>query len=247
MGWGMKISLGKASSYAKADKKGGPDASTDADVLPARRSGPPAVASGRNGRPELTTSPPQNRAARAQSADAFRRRLRPVGSSHEPAAADGRAAARVEDSPQALGSPLPASCRVRKAVAEPCPPRLRRLRRCAARTTHRSGRTASGRSAARPRRLRRCASAAGAPPRRRVRERGAQTAQTLPTPPAAAPRRRARWAPEAPFRGADAPADPQPECERAVGSDRRKWARCGCRHIVGRGRAVGSPSGVPVG
>ena len=195
MGWGMKISLGKASSYAKADKKGGPDASTDADVLPARRSGPPAVASGRNGRPELTTSPPQNRAARAQSADAFRRRLRPVGSSHEPAAADGRAAARVEDSPQALGSPLPASCRVRKAVAEPCPPRLRRLRRCAARTTHRSGRAASGRSAARPRRLRRCASAAGAPPRRRVRERGAQTAQTLPAPPSAAPRRRASSAP----------------------------------------------------
>ena len=118
-----------------------------------------------------------------------------MGSSHAPALADGRAAAHVEDSPQAPASPLPASCRVREAVAEPCPPRLRRLRRCAARTTHRSGRTASGRSAARPRRLRRCASAAGAPPRRSVRGRGAQTAQTLPAPPSAAPRRRASSAP----------------------------------------------------
>ena len=54
------------------DEKGGPDASTDAGVLPARRSGPPAVAAGRNGRPEMAKSPAQRRVARAQSADAFR-------------------------------------------------------------------------------------------------------------------------------------------------------------------------------
>ena len=166
-----------------------------------------------------------------------------MGSSHAPALADGRAAAHVEDSPQAPASPLPASCRVRKAVAEPCLPRLRRLRRCAARTTHRSGRTASGRSAARPRRLRRCASAAGAPPRRRARGRGAQTAQTLPAPPCAAPRRRASSAPEARISACRRGPDPQPECERAVSSGRRQWARSGGGCIFERGRAASSPGG----
>ena len=247
MAEGRKISLGEPAGPRAQDEKGAPDASTDAGVLPARCSSPPAVAAGRDGRPELTKSPPNSGAVRAQSADTSRRRLRPAGSSHEPALADGRAAAHVEDSAQAPASPLPASYRVREAVAEPWPPRLRRLRRCAARTTHRSGRTASGRSAARPRRPRRCASAAGAPPRRRARGRGAQTAQTLPAPPSAAPRRRASSAPQARISACRRGPDPQPECERAVGSDRRKWARCGCGQIVGRGRAVGSPSGVPVG
>jgi len=41
-------------------------------MLPARRSCPPAVAAGRNGRPEMAKSPAQRRVARAQSADAFR-------------------------------------------------------------------------------------------------------------------------------------------------------------------------------
>ena len=173
----------------------------------------------------------------------LRRRLRAMGITHEPAAADGRAAAHVEDSPQAPASPLPASCRLRQAVAEPCPPRLRRLRRCAARTTHRSGRTASGRSAARPRRLCRCASAAGAPPRRRARGRGAQTAQTLPAPPSAAPRRRASLAPQARISACRRGPDPQPECERAVSSGRRQWARSGGGCIFERGRAASSPGG----
>ena len=166
-----------------------------------------------------------------------------MGSSHAPALADGRAAAHVEDSPQAPASPLPASCRVREAVAEPWPLRLRRLRRCAARTTRRSGRTASGRSAARPRRLRRCASAAGAPPRRRARGRGAQTAQTLPAPPSAAPRRRASSAPQARISACRRGPDPQPECERAVSSGRRQWARSGGGCIFERGRAASSPGG----
>ena len=56
----------------RKDEKGGPDASTDAGVLPARRSGPPAVAAGRSGRPEPTKSPAQSRVVHAQSADAFR-------------------------------------------------------------------------------------------------------------------------------------------------------------------------------
>ena len=51
------------------DEKGAPDASTDAGVLPARCSSPPAVAAGRDGRPELTKSPPNSGAVRAQSAD----------------------------------------------------------------------------------------------------------------------------------------------------------------------------------
>ena len=195
LAWGRKISLGEPASMRAKDEKGAPDASTDAGVLPARCSSPPAVAAGRDGRPELTKSPPNSGAVRAQSADTSRRRLRPAGSSHEPALADGRAAARVEDSLRDPASPLPASDRVHKAVVEPCPPRTGRLSRCAACTTHRSGRTASGRSAARPRRLRRCASAAGAPPRRRVRGRGVPTAQTLPAPPPAAPRRRVSSAP----------------------------------------------------
>ena len=207
LGLGEKDISRRASSRAK-DEKGEPDASTDADALPARCSGPPAAAAGRNSRPELTASLPNSGAVRAQSAGATRRRLRPAGSSHEPALADGRAAAHAEDSAQAPASPLPASYRVREAVAEPWPPRLRRLRRCAVRTTHRSGRTASGRSAARPRRPRRCASAAGAPPRRRVRGRGVPTAQALPAPPSAAPRRRA----------SSAPGGTYFECGRAAGS-----------------------------
>ena len=204
------------------DEKGEPDASTDAGVLPARCSSPPAVAAGRDGRPELTKSPPNSGAVRAQSADTSRRRLRPAGSSHEPALADGRAAARVEDSLRDPASPLPASDRVHEAVVEPCPPRTGRLRRACRGTAHRSGRTGSGRSAARPRRPRRCASAAGAPPRRRVRGRGVPTAQTLPAPPSAAPRRRASSAPQARISACRRGPDPQPECERAVGSDRRQ-------------------------
>ena len=54
------------------DENGAPDASTDAGMLPARRSCPPAVATDRNGRPEMPKSPAQSRVARAQSADAFR-------------------------------------------------------------------------------------------------------------------------------------------------------------------------------
>ena len=76
LAWGMEMSLGEPAKVAQCtrakDEKGGPDASTDADVLPARRSCPPAVAAGRNGRPEMAKSPAQSRAARAQSADAFR-------------------------------------------------------------------------------------------------------------------------------------------------------------------------------
>ena len=109
LAWGRKISLGEPASDS-LDEKGAPDASTDAGVLPARCSSPPAVAAGRDGRPELTKSPPNSGAVRAQSADTSRRRLRPAGSSHEPALADGRAAAHVEDSAQAPASPLPASC-----------------------------------------------------------------------------------------------------------------------------------------
>ena len=109
LGLGEKDISRRASSRAK-DEKGEPDASTDADALPARCSGPPAAAAGRNSRPELTASLPNSGAVRAQSAGATRRRLRPAGSSHEPALADGRAAAHVEDSAQALASPLPASC-----------------------------------------------------------------------------------------------------------------------------------------
>ena len=195
MAWGIRISLGEPASMRAKDEKGAPDASTDAGVLPARCSSPPAVAAGRDGRPELTKSPPNSGAVRAQSADTSQRRLRPAGSSHEPALADGRAAARVEDSLRDPASPLPASDRVHEAVVEPCPPRTWRLRRACHHTAHRSGRTGRGRSAARPRRLCRCASAAGAPPRRRVRGRGVPTAQTLPAPPSAAPRRRASSAP----------------------------------------------------
>ena len=112
LAWGIKISVGEpAGTRTRAqDEKGAPDASTDAGVLPARCSSPPAVAAGRDGRPELTKSPPNSGAVRAQSADTSRRRLRPAGSSHEPALADGRAAAHVEDSAQAPASPLPASC-----------------------------------------------------------------------------------------------------------------------------------------
>jgi hypothetical protein len=195
LAWGRKISLGEPAGPRAQDEKGAPDASTDAGVLPARCSSPRAVAAGRDGRPELAKSPPNSGAVRAQSADTSRRRLRPTGSSHEPALADGRAAARVEDSLRDPASPLPASDRVHEAVVEPCPPRTWRLRRACHHTAHRSRRTGSGRSAARPRRLCRCASAAGAPPRRRVRGRGVPTAQTLPAPPSAAPRRRARSAP----------------------------------------------------
>ena len=54
------------------DENGAPDASTDAGMLPAHRSCPPAVATDRNGRPEMPKSPAQSRVARAQSADAFR-------------------------------------------------------------------------------------------------------------------------------------------------------------------------------
>ena len=54
------------------DEKGGPDASTDADILRARRSCPPVVAAGRSGRPEQTKSPAQSRVVHAQSAGAFR-------------------------------------------------------------------------------------------------------------------------------------------------------------------------------
>ena len=73
LAWGMEMSLGEPASAArKKDEKGGPDASTDAGVLPARCSSPPAVAAGRSGRPEPTKSPAQSRIARAQSADAFR-------------------------------------------------------------------------------------------------------------------------------------------------------------------------------
>ena len=43
-----------------------------------------------------------------------------MGSSHAPALADGRAAARVEDLPRAPASPLPALDRVREAVREAC-------------------------------------------------------------------------------------------------------------------------------
>ena len=71
-GWGIKISLGEPASARAKDEKGRPDASTDADILRARRSCPPAVAAGRSGRPEPTKSPAQSRVARAQSADAFR-------------------------------------------------------------------------------------------------------------------------------------------------------------------------------
>ena len=128
-------------------------------------------------------------------------------------------------------------------VVEPCPPRTGRLRRACRGTAHRSGRTGSGRSAARPRRLRRCASAAGAPPRRRARGRGAQTAQTLPAPPSAAPRRRASSAPQARISACRRGPDPQPECERAVGSGRRRWARSDGGHLFERGHAACSPGG----
>ena len=104
LAWGIKISLGEPAGPRAQDEKGAPDASTDAGVLPARCSSPPAVAAGRDGRPELTKSPPNSGAVRAQSADTSRRRLRPAGSSHEPALADGRAAAHVEDSAQAPAS-----------------------------------------------------------------------------------------------------------------------------------------------
>ena len=107
LAWGIYLLESTAGTRAQ-DEKGEPDASTDADMLPARCSGPPAAAAGRNSRPELTESPPNSGAVRAQSADTSRRRLRPAGSSHEPALADGRAAAHVEDSAQALASPLPA-------------------------------------------------------------------------------------------------------------------------------------------
>ena len=186
MAWGRKISLGEPAPGPRAqDEKGAPDASTDAGVLPARCSSPPAVAAGRDGRPELTKSPPNSGAVRAQSADTSRRRLWPAGSSHEPALADGRAAARVEDSLRDPASPLPASDRVHEALVEPCPPRTGRLRRACRGTAHRSGRTGSRRSAARPRRLCRCASTARAPARRRVGGRGAPAAQTLPAPASA--------------------------------------------------------------
>ena len=72
LAWGMKISLGEPASVRAKDEKGGPDASTDADILRARRSCPPAVAAGRSSRPEPTKSPAQSRVVRAQSADAFR-------------------------------------------------------------------------------------------------------------------------------------------------------------------------------
>ena len=62
--WVVNISLGR-------DETGGPGASTDAGVLPARRS-PPAVAAVDSGRPEPTKSPAQSRVVHAQSADAFR-------------------------------------------------------------------------------------------------------------------------------------------------------------------------------
>ena len=243
LAWGRKISLGEPAGPRAQDEKGAPDASTDAGVLPARCSSPPAVAAGRDGRPELTKSPPNSGAVRAQSADTSRRRLRPAGSSHEPALADGRTAARVEDSLRDPASPLPASDRVHEALVEPCPPRTGRLRRACRGTAHRSGRTGSGRSAARPRRLRRCASAAGAPPRRRARGRGAQTAQTLPAPPSAAPRRRASSAPQARISACRRGPDPQPECERVVSSGRRQWARSGGGCIFERGRAASSPGG----
>ena len=58
--WVVNISLGR-------DETGGPGASTDAGVLPARRSGPLPWPD-RNGRHELTSSPAQSRVARAQSA-----------------------------------------------------------------------------------------------------------------------------------------------------------------------------------
>ena len=69
LAWGIKISLGEPAGTRAKDEKGEPDASTDADALPARCSGPPAAAAGRNGRPELTKSPPNSRAVRAQSAE----------------------------------------------------------------------------------------------------------------------------------------------------------------------------------
>ena len=72
LAWGIKISLGEPASTRAQDEKGAPDASTDAGMLPARRSCPPAVATDRSGRPEMPKSPAQSRVARAQSADAFR-------------------------------------------------------------------------------------------------------------------------------------------------------------------------------
>ena len=128
---------------APKDERGGPAASTDAGVLSARRSGPAAVDAGRDGRPDLTNSPPNSGVVRAQSAASLVRRLSAHEWQAEPALVDDRAAKRIEDSPRAFGSPLPGSSGVHEAAAEPCPPRTRRLRRACRPRTHRSGRAGS--------------------------------------------------------------------------------------------------------
>ena len=72
LAWGIKVSLGEPASTCAKDEKGEPDASTDADILRARRSCPAAGAAGRSGRPELTKNSAHSEFVHAQSADAFR-------------------------------------------------------------------------------------------------------------------------------------------------------------------------------
>ena len=166
-----------------------------------------------------------------------------MGSSHEPALADGRAAARVEDSLRALGSPLPASRGVRTGAPVPPAPRWRHLRRgCRLRTRLQRSLvswTRAGHSGGM--RLRR--GAASAAPARGVRRRGRFPARTFPDSRPAAPRRPGRPARWARISGCETGPDPQPECERAVSSGRRQWARSGGGCIFERGRAASSPGG----
>ena len=151
-----------------------------------------------------------------------RRHVFPAQIIHEPAAADGRAAARVEDSLRALGSPLPTSRGARTGTPAPPATRWGHLRRgCRLRTgLQRSlvSWTRAGHSGGM--RVRR--GATSATPALGVRRRGRFPARAFPDPRSAAPRRPGRRARQARISGCETGPDPQPECEHAVGSGRRQ-------------------------
>ena len=87
LAWGIRISLGEPASMRAQDENGAPDASTDAGMLPARRSRPPAW-------PQAATAALKWQRARHNAASIVRNRPTPSGSPESPRAAGARACRR---------------------------------------------------------------------------------------------------------------------------------------------------------